>query len=104
MGAEPARLPGAAGEIPARIGAVTAGWVRRRVRSISSASRVISGASARARSISPKPGSLFMRFLALFGFFGWRSRNGDLSAAADQDGGGVVGCVIHAQRLRRYQN
>src|ERR1700694_1625303 len=29
-----------------------------------------------------------MRFLALFGFFGWRSRSGDLSAAADQDGGG----------------
>ncbi|QWG12936.1 hypothetical protein KMZ29_25180 [Bradyrhizobium sediminis] len=32
-----------------------------------------------------------MRFLALFGFFGWRSRNGGPSAAADQDGAGAWG-------------
>src|SRR5258708_26806331 len=34
---------------------------------MSSASRAISGWSACARSMRPKPGSLFMRFLALFG-------------------------------------
>src|SRR5665213_716786 len=51
---------------PFSIRAETTGSVSRRPRSISSASCAISGASARARSISPKPGSLFMRFLALF--------------------------------------
>src|SRR6266403_4732769 len=71
---------------PFSIRAETTGCVRRRVRSISSASRAISGASARARSISPKPGGLFMRFLALFGFSDWRRCNGGLSAAVDQDG------------------
>src|SRR6266849_7603120 len=44
-----------------------------------------------------KPEGLFMRFLARFGVFGWRSRNGDLSAAADQDGGKFV-IPGHAQR------
>src|ERR1700730_760454 len=73
---------------PFSINAETTGPVSRRVRSISSASRTISGASACARSIRPKPGSLFIRFLALFGFFGRRRRNGDLSGVADQDGGG----------------
>src|SRR6266404_5227380 len=71
---------------PFSIRAETTGSVRRRVSSISSASRAISGASARARSISPKPGGLFMRFLARFGFSGWRRCNGGLSAGADQDG------------------
>src|SRR5258708_2556625 len=37
----------------------------------------------------PKPGSLFMRFLALFRGSDWRRHNGDLFAAADQDGEGV---------------
>src|ERR1700730_18611219 len=73
---------------PFSIIAETTGPVSRRVRLISSASRTISGASACARSIRPKPGSLFMRFLALFGFFCRRRRNGDLSGVADQDGGG----------------
>jgi hypothetical protein len=29
-----------------------------------------------------------MRFVALFGFFGWRRRNGGLFGPADQDGRG----------------
>src|SRR5260370_37500527 len=37
----------------------------------------------------PKPGSLFMRFLALFWGSDWRRHNGDLFAAADQDGQGA---------------
>jgi hypothetical protein len=32
-----------------------------------------------------------MRFLALLGFFGWRSRNGGLFGAADQDGAAHAG-------------
>ena len=64
--------------------AVTAG-VRRRVRSISSASRAISGCSARARSTRSRPGDLFMRVLVLSGFV-WRNRNGGPSAATNQDG------------------
>src|SRR5258707_5029469 len=71
---------------PFSIRAETTGWVRRRVRSISSASRAISGASARARSISPKPEGLFIAFPRPFWVLGWRRHNGGLSAAADQDG------------------
>src|SRR5882757_10921568 len=69
----------------------TTGGVRRRVRSISSASRRISGASARARSTRSKLGSLFMRFLAFFWLLTGRERNGGPSAAADQGGAKALG-------------
>src|ERR1700736_5387325 len=68
--------------------AETTGAVSRRVRSISSASCRISGASARARSTRSKLGSLFMRFLAFFWLLTGRERNGGPSAAADQGGAG----------------
>ena len=85
----PPRLFGSSARyIPFSTSAETTGSVSRRVRSISSASRVISGASARARSTRSKPGSLvhasprpFSPLAALAG-----GCNGGPSAAADQDG------------------
>src|SRR6185312_15712264 len=52
--------------------AETTGWVSRRVRSISSASRAIKGESARARSTWSNAGGLFMRFLRPFLGSDWR--------------------------------
>src|SRR3984957_5500262 len=63
----PPRLCGAGVRYsPFSIRADTTGAVSRRVRSISSASPAIKGCSALARSINPKPGGLFMRFLGPF--------------------------------------
>src|SRR5579863_1548841 len=62
--APPALVGNRARYKPFSIRAETTGGVSRRVLSISSASRAIMGASARARSIRSNPGTLFMPFLA----------------------------------------